>query len=37
MRAVRADADIFGTGKIMDQIWSGINAAKYKQEPERVL
>lgn len=26
--AVRADADIFGTGKIMDQIWSGINAAK---------
>jgi hypothetical protein len=24
----RADADIFGTGKIMDQIWSGINAAK---------
>jgi hypothetical protein len=28
MRAVRADADIFGTGKIMDQIWSGINAAK---------
>jgi hypothetical protein len=28
LRAVRADADIFGTGKIMDQIWSGINAAK---------
>jgi len=28
MRAVRADADIFGTGKIMDQIWAGINAAK---------
>ncbi|MCP3402723.1 nucleoside 2-deoxyribosyltransferase [Bradyrhizobium sp. CCGB20] len=26
--AVRADADIFGTGKIIDQIWSGINAAK---------
>ena len=26
--AVRADADIFGTGKIMDQIWAGINAAK---------
>lgn len=25
---VRADADIFGTGKIMDQVWSGINAAK---------
>jgi hypothetical protein len=37
MRAARTDADIFGTGKIMDQIWSGINAAKYKQEPERVL
>jgi len=26
--AVRADADIFGTGKIMDQVWRGINAAK---------
>lgn len=25
---VRADTEIFGTGKIMDQIWSGINAAK---------
>jgi hypothetical protein len=25
---VRADADIFATGKIMDQVWSGINAAK---------
>lgn len=25
---VRADADIFGTGKIIDQIWYGINAAK---------
>jgi hypothetical protein len=25
---IRADADIFGTGKIMDQVWSGINAAK---------
>ena len=25
---VRADTDIFGTGKIMDQIWSGLNAAK---------
>jgi hypothetical protein len=25
---VRADADIFGTGKIIDQIWRGINAAK---------
>jgi hypothetical protein len=28
LRPVRADADIFGTGKIIDQIWSGINAAK---------
>ncbi len=28
LRPVRADADIFGTGKIMDQIWSGINNAK---------
>jgi len=28
MRAVRADADIFGTGKIIDQIWAGINASK---------
>lgn len=25
---VRADAEIFGTGKIMDQVWRGINAAK---------
>ena len=25
---VRADADIFGTGKIIDQIWRGINSAK---------
>jgi hypothetical protein len=25
---VRADNDIFGAGKIMDQVWSGINAAK---------
>ena len=25
---VRADAEIFATGKIMDQIWDGINAAK---------
>lgn len=25
---VRADAEIFGTGKIMDQIWTGINAAR---------
>jgi hypothetical protein len=28
LRPVRADADIFGTGKIMDQVWEGINAAK---------
>lgn len=28
LRPVRADTEIFGTGKIMDQIWSGINAAK---------
>lgn len=28
LNPVRADADIFGTGKIIDQIWSGINAAK---------
>lgn len=27
-KPVRADADIFGTGKIMDQVWEGINAAK---------
>ena len=27
-RPVRADADIFGTGKIIDQIWRGINSAK---------
>lgn len=25
---IRADAEIFGTGKIMDQIWRGINNAK---------
>jgi hypothetical protein len=25
---VRADTDIFGTGKIIDQIWSGLNNAK---------
>jgi hypothetical protein len=25
---VRADTDIFGTGKIIDQIWSGINKAR---------
>ncbi len=28
LKAVRADADIFGTGKIIDQIWRGINEAK---------
>src|SRR5207245_10073274 len=28
LRAVRADAEIFGTGKIIDQIWSGINSAR---------
>lgn len=28
LRAVRADADLFGTGKIMDQVWNGINSAK---------
>lgn len=28
LKAVRADADIFGTGKIMDQVWDGITAAK---------
>ena len=28
LKPVRADADIFGTGKIMDQVWEGISAAK---------
>jgi len=28
LRPIRADNEIFGTGKIMDQIWSGINAAR---------
>ena len=28
LTAVRADTDLFGTGKIMDQIWAGINSAK---------
>ncbi|SRR6266498_299527 len=28
LKAVRADTEIFGTGKIMDQVWSGINASK---------
>lgn len=28
LQPVRADAEIFGTGKIMDQVWNGINTAK---------
>jgi hypothetical protein len=28
LQAVRADAEIFGAGKIMDQVWSGIRTAK---------
>jgi len=28
LQPVRADAEIFGAGKIMDQIWSGIRGAK---------
>ncbi|WP_010321655.1 hypothetical protein [Marinobacterium stanieri] len=28
LKSIRADDDIFGTGKIIDQIWSGINDAK---------
>ena len=28
MKAVRADADIYGTGKIIDQIWHGIHSAR---------
>lgn len=28
LKPVRADNEIFGTGKIMDQIWAGINSAK---------
>ena len=28
LRAVRADDDMFSTGKIVDQIWSGIHVAK---------
>jgi hypothetical protein len=28
LKAVRADAEIFGTGKIIDQIWTGINNAR---------
>lgn len=28
LKAIRADNDVFGTGKIIDQIWSGINSAR---------
>jgi hypothetical protein len=28
LKAVRADAEIYGTGKIIDQIWSGIHSAR---------
>lgn len=28
LKSVRADDEIFGTGKIIDQIWSGINSAR---------
>jgi len=28
LKPIRADNDIFGTGKIVDQIWSGITSAK---------
>ena len=28
LQAVRADAEIFGIGKIIDQVWRGINGAK---------
>jgi len=28
LNPIRADQDIFGTGKIVDQIWYGINSAK---------
>jgi len=28
LQPVRADAEIFGTGKIMDQVWAGIRRAK---------
>lgn len=28
LKPVRADADIFGTGKIMDQVWTGISQAR---------
>jgi hypothetical protein len=28
LKPVRADDDIFATGKIIDQVWTGINSAK---------
>ncbi|WP_263367313.1 TIR domain-containing protein [Edaphobacter bradus] len=28
LRAIRADAEIYGTGKIIDQIWNGIHTAR---------
>jgi hypothetical protein len=28
LKAIRADAEIFGTGKIIDQIWTGIRTAR---------
>lgn len=28
LKPVRADNEIFSTGKIMDQVWSGINSAR---------
>lgn len=28
LNPIRADQDIFGTGKIIDQVWNGINSAK---------
>jgi hypothetical protein len=28
LKALRADNEVFGTGKIIDQIWSGINSAR---------
>lgn len=28
LKPIRADSEIFGTGKIIDQIWSGINSSK---------
>lgn len=28
LRSMRADAEIFGTGKIMDQVWRGIRSSK---------